>query len=277
MEFYGLYKGGKRLYDKFKGGSAKRGRYSSQYAMIPYYQGGLGRARTRRARRAFRKANWRWGGELGIEKKYFDSALANQTFSNQADWSAAGNVLDPTALGCLNCPAQGTSAITRVGYRYNIVELHIAGAVQWVAEANQSAADNAPIACWALVMDKQPNATAAGANYANLIYQNLANVGGTVTAPMRVMQYSKRFKVLRMWKEVLIPTTLSYDGTNMEQGGNAIAFEYMKRWKKPIRVETTGNSGTYADNVNVAFHVIGLCTNPAVTISYNCRIKFTDP
>ena len=277
MDIYGLYKGAKRMYDGYAGSGKRSRRGGGQYAAISRYYGNTGRTYRRRARRAFRKANWQWGGMLGIEKKYFDSSLGNQAFSTQADWSAAGNVLDPTVPGCLNAPTQGTTALTRVGYRYNIVEIHIAGSVQWPAEANQTAGDNAPIVCWALVMDKQPNGAAAGAGFANLIYQNLANVGGTVSAPMRVMQYTKRFKVLKLWKIVMPPTTLSYDGTNMEQGGNAESFEYIKKFKKPIRVETVGNTGTNADNVNCAFHVIGLSTNSTVTISYNCRVKFTDP
>lgn len=274
-DFYGLYKGAKRLYDGYKSRNVKRGRTAGQYGAISRnYYGQMGRARTRRARRAFRKANWQWGGMLGVEKKYFDCALANQAFSNQADWTAGGNVLDPAGLSCLNAPVQGTTALTRVGARYNIIELHLAGSIQWPAEANQVAADNAPIVCWALVMDKQPNGAVLSANF---VYQNLANVGGTVTAPMRNLQYTKRFKVLKQWTCTLLPTVLSYDGTNMEQGGNVETFEYFKRFKKPIRVETAGNAGTIADNVNCAFHVIGLSTNTAVTISYNCRIRFTDP
>jgi len=274
MDLYGLYRGAKRAYSGYKSRSAKRSRASLQYAQIGRYYGGMGRARTRRARRAFRKSNWQWGGMLGIERKYFDTSLANQPFSNQADWTAAGNVLDPAGVGCLNAPTQGTTALTRVGLRYNILEINIAGAVQWTAETNQTTADNAPIVCWALVMDKQPNGAALTAN---LVYQNPGNVGGTVNAPLRNLQYAKRFKVLKQWTEVLMPTTLSYDGGNMEQGGNACMFNYFKQFKKPIRVETVGNTGTIADNVNCAFHVIGLSTNAAVTISYNARIRFSDP
>lgn len=274
MDIYGLAKGIKRGYDAYKSGRSKYRRTSRQYAQIGRYYGGMGRTRTKRARRYFRKQNYQWGGMLGIERKYFDSSLANQVFSNQADWTAAGNVLDPAGLGCLNCPTQGTSALTRVGLRYNITEIHLMGAVQWPSEANQTAADNAPIIAWALVMDKQPNGATLAAN---LVYQNPANVGGTVTAPLRNLQYAKRFKVLKLWTCTLLPTVLSYDGTNMEQGGNVETFEYFKQFKKPIRVETVGNTGTIADNVNCAFHVIGLSTNPACTMSYNCRIRFTDP
>jgi len=273
MDIYGAYRGLKRLYDGRQGAQAKYRRVPKQYAQIGRYYGGMGRARTRRARRYFRKQNYQWGGMLGVERKYFDTSLGNQTMSNQADWSAAGNVLDP-AIGCLNAPVQGTTALTRVGLRYNITELHVQGTVQWVAEANQTAAENAPIVCWALVMDKQPNGATITAN---LVYQNPANVGGTVNAPLRNLQYAKRFKVLKQWTEVLIPTTMTYDGTNMEQGGNAVQFEYFKQFKKPIRVETVGNAGTIADNVNCAFHMIGLTTNTAVIMSYNSRIRFTDP
>lgn len=272
MDIYGLAKGIKRGYDSYKSGRSKYRRTSRQYAQIGRYYGGLGRARTKRARRYFRKQNYQWGGMLGIERKYFDSSLANQAMSNTADWT--NNMLDPTTLNCLNCPVQGTTALTRVGLRYNITEIHLAGAVQWPSEANQSAADNAPIICWALIMDKQPNGAQCTAN---LIYQNPANVGGTVTAPLRNLQYAKRFKVLKTWTCTLLPTVLSYDGTNMEQGGNVETFEYFKQFKKPIRCETVGNAGTIADNVNCAFHVIGMTTNPAVTMSYNCRIRFTDP
>jgi len=274
MDIYGAYRGAKRLYDGYKQSRGKYRRVSKQYAQIGRYYGGMGRARTRRARRYFRKQNYQWGGMLGVEKKYFDTHLANQTFSNQADWSAAGNVLDPAGVSCLNAPVQGTTALTRVGLRYNIVELHLAGAVQWPSEGNQNSADNAPIICWALVMDKQPNGATITAN---LVYQNPGNVGGTVTAPLRNLQYAKRFKVMKQWTCTLLPTVLSYDGTNMEQGGNVETFEYFKQWKKPIRVETVGNAGTIADNVNCAFHVIGLSTNPACTMSYNARIRFTDP
>lgn len=278
MDLYGLYKGAKRGYAQYQNGKRRRRfyrGYSSQYRGINTGSnyGSVGRPKSYRAFRQLKRANWQWGGMLGIEKKYFDSSVANQAFTNQPDWSTAGCVLDP-AGNCLNYPVQGTTALTRVGSKYNITQLHVAGAIQWPAQTNQTIADSAPLICWAIVWDKQPNGATITAN---LVYQNLANVAGTFTSPMRNLQYSKRFKVLKQWTTILQPGTMTYDGTNIEQSGVSQEFDFLKNFKKPIHVETVGNAGSIADNMNCAFHVIGISTDIAVTISYNARVRFTDP
>jgi len=283
MEIYGMYKGAKRLYDGYQ--TRKRARRNSQYSNVALRGYGNAYGRTnkryqRRARRALRGANWRWGGFLGIERKYYDSAVANAAVASNANW--IGCQLDPTAIPianvfCLNAPTQGNGPTNRVGLRYNIVELHVSGNVQWPAEQNQNVSDNACMVYFALVLDKQTNGAQAATE---LIYQSpAATAAVAATGPLRNLQYSKRFKVLKTWQCVLTPTVLSYDGAanSMDQGGNAYAFDYFKQFKKPLVVETIANTGTVADVMNYSFHLIGVSSNTSIVMSYNSRVRFTDP
>lgn len=280
MDLYAIGKGLKRAYDGYS--ARKRGRY--QYAQASKFYGsanayaGRNNRYRRRARRAFRSANWQWGGFLGIEKKFYDCALANAAIVQNANFT--GCFLDPTAIPgptqCLNAPAQGAGANTRVGIKYNIISIWIGGQVFVQPVANQATAPAASTIFWALVMDKQTNGAQAATE---LIYQNpSATLFGASLAPVRNMQYSKRFKVLKTWNTVLTPN-FSGDGVaNQEDvAAAAMPFEYFKKFKKPIRVECIASTGTVADIMNYSFHLVGTANGGAPLITYNCRIRFTDP
>ena len=283
MDMYGLYKGAKRLW----GSQGGRGKFyktgGTQYGYAGRYTNILpsrrGRRLRRRARRAFRSANWQWGGFLGVEKKFYDCALSNALVTQNANFTTC--MLNPVAIpianvNCLCAPTQGTGVNQRVGSKYNIVSIQIGGQMTLTAQQNQAAAPPSSTVFWALVMDKQTN----GAQMTSeLCYQNpSANLAVSSLMPLRNIQYSKRFKVLKTWNTVLLPN-FSGDGVANQQdvAGVSYPFEYFKEFKKPIKIETTGNSGTVADIMNISFHMVACANGGGVICSYNCRVRFTDP
>jgi len=281
MDLYGMYKGAKRIYGSYARNKRSRaGQYSTaaKYYGSSNAYGGKNNRYRKRARRAFRSSNWQWGGFLGVEKKFYDCALANAAIAQNANFQTCW--LDPTAIPaatqCLNAPVQGTGANQRVGIKYNILSIWIGGQVYVQPVANLATAPPATTVFWALVMDKQTN----GAQMATeLIYQNpSATLFGASLNPVRNIQYSKRFKVLKTWNCVLTPN-FSGDGVaNQEDVAAAsMPFEFFKKFNKPIRVECAANGGTVADIMNYSFHLIGCANGGAALMTYNCRVRFTDP
>ena len=276
-----MYKGAKRLYNGYT--NSKYRRVGGQYNYAGSFANVLpGRRRSgyrRRARRAFRKANWQWGGYLGVEKKFYDCALSSALVTQNANFT--GCMLDPVAIpivgvNCLNAPTQGNTVTTRVGAKYNIISIWIGGQMTLTAQQNQTAAPPSSTVFWALVMDKQTNGAQCNSEF---IYQNpSANLAVSSLSPVRNILYSKRFKVLKTWNTVLMPNFSGDSVANHQDvGGVSFPFEYFKSFKKPIRVETIANGGTVADIMNYSFHMVACANGGGVLCSYNCRIRFTDP
>lgn len=252
-------RGGRRSY--------RKGKYGS-YMVASNFT----RRTQRRKSRALSRRNWRWGGALGVERKWLDSSI------NAVTINAAGNMtgceMDPGAL-CLNFPLMGTGQNNRIGNKYNITSIQVTGLCYLNPEANQTGAEPAYKINVALVWDKQTNG--AQLNSEDVWANPAATVAGAAN-PLRNLLYSKRFKILKKTLVTLKPTTLSYDGTNMEQGGDVAPFEFYKEFKKPVVVECRGNSGDVTDIVNHSFHVLASANVGGITtMFYNARIRFTDP
>lgn len=208
---------------------------------------------------------------LPAEKKFVDQSVAiAQGMTANTAW-AAGE-LDPATNNCINAVAQGSGNSQRVGMKYAVHSIEVSGQLQVPAEANQTAGDTAITTFIALVWDKQTNAAQLNSED---VYTSLAEVGA-ITQPLRNMNFSKRFKVLRTFKCVLKPPTLSWDGTNMEQGGDAHQFTWYVKFMKPVIVECSGTGATVASIMNHSFHVVGQASSTQALITYNSRVRYSD-
>jgi len=204
----------------------------------------------------------------GVETKYLDMT-GTAALSGAAGWTGAE--IDPAGNLCLNTMVQGTSASQREGRKITNVSIEVIGTIYQANQADQAAADVSPTVFLALVLDTQTNGAQLNSED---VYINPSGVGAALTAPLRNMLYSKRFKVLKTWTKALPQLPISYDGTNMEQAGQGTPFKMFKTLG--FVTEFLGNAGTIADISNSSLHLIGVTSNTstAPTIYYNARLRF---
>jgi len=219
--------------------------------------------------RRLRASNVRIGGFLGIENKFYDTSLT-AALTASTNWAGAEH--DPAGVLCISAPAQGDGESNRDGKKINITSAHVTGTIYCAAQANQTASDAAPVVFIALVLDMQTNGAQLNSEdvYTNPLGNSIANVN-----PLRNLQYSKRFKVLKTKTLQLPVPSITYDGTNIEQSGFVRSFR-MDISKMALPVTFTATTAGVANVVDNSLHIIAVATNidMAPAISYNARIRF---
>jgi len=225
---------------------------------------------------ARRNNNVRTAGFLGIENKFFDTAV--QPVALTSDVALTNGEFDPTAIPiadvkCLSCPAQGDGEQNRDGKKIIIDSVQVSGCVQVPAAEGFA---NPPVATRvfvALVLDKQTNGAQLNSED---VFKSLGATGQLNTAPLRNMLHSTRFQVLRSEILDLQPIAFGNIAANaFDHGGRYRSFE----WFVPLNLPTTFNGGTTAVVANVvdnSLHIIAFCNDitEAPTIAYNARIRF---
>lgn len=244
------------------------------------YEGTSGRRRsaarpsfksTSRTKASLRRSNWVPSGLMGVERKFFDSTKAETNITGSTDMTSLE--FDPATLNCLNAPTQGTGASNRSGDFYTIDSCEVSGKITCAQQADQTAADLAPVVKVYLVLDKYTNA--AQLNSEDVFTNPSASATQSVN-PFRVVKNESRFKILDSVMLQIEPPTMSYDGTNVEQSGQTHTFVLRKRWVGGLRVSCIANGGTVADIRDNSLHVIAVTnsSNSAPQIAYNARIRF---
>jgi len=237
------------------------------------------RARSAAAAVRFRRtrslASRRTAAVLGVEKKFFDTAVATVALTANTDMTAGE--FDPTALpaavACLSAPAQGDGEQNRDGKRIIVKSCQVKGAVS-IAASELEAQTASPCKVFvALVQDMQTNGAQLNSED---VFKNLAAVAGTIVTPTRNLLFSSRFRVLR--SEVLdmtIPTLSHFAADSFSFNGIQKEFE----WFVPMDMPVNFGSGTTAVIANVvdnSLHLIAFATttSKAPAIQYNARIRF---
>lgn len=243
----------------------KMGRRYGKTTQKGYRRIAIARGRSILRRRRYR--NIRTGGYLGIEYKFKDYGF---TGGIQSPTDATGGEVDPSTALALNSIAQGDGESEREGRQVSLVQLHLQGVVTCPAQADQTATETPPIVFIAVVLDTQTNGAQLNSED---VY---TNPGGTVltgSMPLRDLQYSQRFKTLATKTLSFPPYPISYDGTNIEQGGLSRSFEIHLPLKgiKTTYTNTTAVVASIADN---SIHVIAYASTGSATLSYNSRIRF---
>lgn len=214
-------------------------------------------------------ANAATAGFLGIEKKFYDTKLADTAISVATD--CTGGVEDPSASSMISTPAQGDGEQNRDGKRIVIDSLILKGHVSNSGTASE-AVNGAPTKVFvAVVLDTQSN----GAQMTSeTCFKNLAATATHNADVMKNLLSGKRFRILK--SQVYDLTQTGAFAANATFGANAIARTF--DWYIPFKggLPVNFNAGTTSDIANVvdnSLHVVAFATLPA-DIGYNARIRF---
>lgn len=252
---------------------------SAAYRRIPTY-GNKIQKRKRNAKvnlmrgvtgkKKFLTKNFRTGGYLGIENKFYDTAFETTALTDFVGASAAGLECDPATVLCISAPAQGDGEQNRDGRRIVITGYTVQGVI---SQESGGTIERPEIVCVALVLDTQTNG-------AQLNSEDVYGLPSGVTSeilgacPQRDMQHSARFKVLgfkkvRMWNDGSSNTA----GTQY-MGGAAHAFTFAKKCNIPVQfTSTTAGVSNVVDN---SLHIIAWANsdNASSKLTYSARIRF---
>lgn len=217
-----------------------------------------------------RRRNLVTQGFLGIERKYYDTFLAQTAVPANADWTATE--FDPSATSMITTPVQGDGPQNRDGKRIVIDQVEVNGRLEWAANTNQTVLPDSFSVVVYLVLDTQSNGAQA---QGETVFINPANDTQLNANSMRNLLSGARFRVLKKLEMEFEKKVASYDGTNIEVAGVGRCFRWIKKFKGGLPVNF--NAGTTADIANVvdnSIHVYANASNTGITLGYNARIRF---
>ncbi len=235
------------------------------FAFDPMQIGGNGGGRAR-----FR--NPRTAGFLGIENKFYDTKLLSAALTNPAD--VTGGEHDPSATIALNTVTQGDGEQQRDGRQISMISLHIRGLITVAKQNTQTDLNEIEEVFIAIVLDTQTNA--AQFNSEN-VYINKAASGILATNLLRNLQFSKRFRILKIKKFMMGQVSATNVGaaTTIEIAGTKRAFK-MDIKLNGLKVNYSGTTETIANIVDNSIHVLAFVdsTQRAPLLHYNARLRF---
>ncbi len=213
-------------------------------------------------------ANSRTAGFLGIEKKFFETSRAASALVAAVDW--AGAEQDPTTLNCLNCPTKGDGEQNRDGRYITMRSIHVRGAIDWAAQGGQTAADDYGPVQVSLVLDMQTN---AGSLSSEDVYVNQSANAFTVCQPLRNLEFTSRFRVLKT--VTVYPQMATQTGDTADVSGQVKCFK-MDVDLRGLRCQFKANAGTIGDIVDNSLHIVANATSitAAPRLNYNARLRF---
>lgn len=215
--------------------------------------------------------SYRTGGlQLGVERKWYDTAIAATSIVTAP--AGAGMEVDPTAL-CVSAPALGDGPNMRDGQKILISSVSLKGVITIPVTVNQVIAKQIPVIFVCLVQDKQTNLVQLNSE------DVLSNLPGDARGSVflfRNPEYMKRFTILDS-KTITPPQPMiTWDGTNIEQGGSHTTFYLKWKGKIPVTFTNSGTTSTIGAVTDNSIHVLAACSNGDVVASiiYGCRIRF---
>lgn len=215
-------------------------------------------------------ANAQTAGFLGIETKFYDTALSASAIANAA--AMTGGEYDPSATSMITTPAQGDSEQNRDGKRICIKNVQIKGCINKAALEDAVNPPGGDKVFLALVLDTQSNGAQCNSED---IFKNLSATTLMCVEPLRNLLYATRFQVLKSEMFDLDSIASSAEADNLHSTAGMIkTFE----WFLPLNnLVVNFNAGTTADIANVidnSLHVIAFSVLGTATLSYNARIRF---
>lgn len=240
--------------------------------------------RTRKKRRVTAKkksrprTNVRTGGFTGLNKKYVDTYCKGFAITSPTD-ASGGEVDIFSVVGgevqadhFTPCTLQSTET-GRTSDEIRILSLQLKGTVTCAAQANQTEADIGTKIYMAIVLDTQTNGSRISSEE---VFENPSALALNAASPLRDMQRTKRFTVVKSWELEFDNPSLTYDGTNIEQSGLIKSFDcYIN-----MDIVQQWISSSYAiSNINdnsLQFIAYTSSTALAPTIQFNARVRFVD-
>ncbi len=253
----------------------KRGR---DYA-ISSYSGGAKRRRTMGSARkivavrtARPRANPRTGGYLGLELKFFDTAVNNSALATNTN--AAGLEQDPTTVDGLSSIGQGDGENQRDGRKCVVKSVHVKGTISEVGLDSETANIHSNHYFVALVQDLQTNGAQLRSEDV-FVNQVGAVAGGTLLH--RNLQFNSRFKVLASRYITRPDRAMVPDSTTGQYmvEGSCVHFSMYKKLDMPITF--TGTTAVIANSMNNSLHIIATATTATTLIpkiTYSSRVRF---
>ncbi len=173
----------------------------------------------------------------------------------------------------LNTVTQGDGESQRDGRRLRMKSITVHGMFNTPAQTNSTTVDVAPTCFVALVLDTQANGAILASNN---VFTNPGANGATAAAPFINLQFKERFKVLAS-KTVQFPQAeATYDGTNLEIGGQFKPWTLYKNLNN-MPMTFSGTTETITNITDNALHIVSWCNNTtaAPVITYHSRLRFT--
>jgi len=212
-------------------------------------------------------------GFLGVERKFYDTALTATAIVSPTD--CTGAELDPSATSMISTPAQGDGEQNRDGKQIACLYMDINGILN-VPAVEDVANPVGPITIYlAIVLDTQTNAAQLNSED---VFKNTGAAALLAASPMKNLLFGKRFRILKSSTFMFPMVQNTVEGDNLHSSsGQQKAF----RWFIPLRgLKINFNGGTTASIANVidnSIHVIAFSSNSislSPTIQYNARLRF---
>jgi len=245
-------------YDRSKGGLTKAARaYGGKRKMSAFS-------------RYKKRANAKIGGFLGIELKYYDTALVTTALTAPSD--CAGGEVDPETVLTISAPAQGDGETNRDGKQILVKSAYVTGNIHRPINSDEGDAHTEGPVYIALVMDMQTNKAQLNSED---VFTNPSGGSSTAAQPLRDLQYTSRFKVLDSC--VVMPSVryVVQDGAATGSiSGEIVPFKLS--WNGEMPVNFTGTAAGVASVTDNSLHVIAYAaaTSSGPQINYNARVRF---
>lgn len=248
--------------------------YSSQ--LTPFRNARYKRSRSaggyaaRKRRSAYYRGASRYAGNLGVEKKYYDTSAAVNIV---APTDCTGGEADPTTVNCISAPAVGDNATARDGRKIVAKYLQIKGSVRFSTLTNQTLSVDSNRIMVAVVLDTQTNGAQLNSED---VFTNPRAATTSAADVLRNLNYAERFKILKQETFILEDPNFSWDGTNLEINGVSKQFDWyipLKNLKIAFNATEAAGVASVLDN---SIHIVAFATStsPQCAITYNSRMRF---
>lgn len=212
------------------------------------------------------KMNVRTGGLLGVELKAFDTARTVTAVTNADSW--AGGEYETATYG-LFCPVQGNGLSNRDGARVVVKSILVQGNIVRGVASDQADVRGPATIQIALVQDSQTNG-------AQLNAEDVYAAVNPCVPGQRVLEYSKRFRVLATKTVVMHDVASAADGANTcSTAGSVAPFTFHVKMNQVVNFVNGAGAGTIADLRDVSFHIIAATSyGNTDLIEYNSRVRY---
>jgi hypothetical protein len=220
-----------------------------------------------------RTVNSRTAGLIGIEKKYYDVALAPVEVPGNVGW--AGCEFNPLS-GSISAISRGDGPTQRNGRKCTITSVYITGVMELAATTDISLSGqlDSPSAMVCLVMDSQTNGVELSAED---VYTNPSSDNALNCSPLRNMVHTTQFRVLDTAFVEFKPRMPAphFDADLASYAHQIVKFTLSAKLQMPVSF-TTASTADIANVIDNSLHVIANRTGAdgTVNLSYNSRIRF---
>jgi len=210
-------------------------------------------------------------GFMGIEKKFYDTSLADAAVLAATDCTSG--MYDPSATSMISTPTQGDGEQQRDGKRIVIDSLILKGHVHNLGTATSAVLAPAVKVFLAVVLDTQSN----GAQMTSeACFKNTAAQASSNVEPLKNLLSGGRFRILKSQVYDLSHNGAFAAAANYASNGSARTFDWYIPFKGGLPVNF--NAGTTASIANVidnSIHVVAFSTSASeCVLGYNARIRF---